>query len=163
MVTSDRIAVMNHGRIEAWVDHPARSTQAKTRFVAASSGAPISLRGLSYGGRFSFDGFALRPRTDLSRCAVGGKAGVSVPAHSMAPFRGEPSASRNACPSVEVVVSRRASRLALGLLCRPRESHADLRVTTYAAWNDFCDRSTALLDSSSRVNGADHVSPLNPS
>jgi len=55
MVTSDRIAVMNHGRIEQ-VDHPrALYNTPKTRFVwQASSDAPNFIEGTSDGHEISF-------------------------------------------------------------------------------------------------------------
>ena len=65
MVTSDRIAVMNHGHIEQ-VDHPrALYNQPKTRFVAGFIGRTNFIEGLSDGHQVSFDGFAL-PRVRIS-------------------------------------------------------------------------------------------------
>ena len=66
MVTSDRIAVMNQGRIEQ-VDHPrALYNQPKTRFVAGFIGRTNFIEGLSDGQQISFDGFAL-PRAAFER------------------------------------------------------------------------------------------------
>ncbi len=59
MVTSDRIAVMNHGRIEQ-VDSPrALYNQPKTRFVAGFIGRTNFIEGSSDGHQIAFDGFAL--------------------------------------------------------------------------------------------------------
>src|SRR6478752_6038391 len=66
MVTSDRIAVMNHGRIEQ-VDHPrALYNKPKTRFVAGFIGRTNFIEGTSDGHEISFDGFAL-PRSAFGR------------------------------------------------------------------------------------------------
>src|SRR6476661_11055343 len=66
MVTSDRIAVMNQGRIEQ-VDHPrALYNKPKTRFVAGFIGRTNFIEGTSDGQEISFDGFAL-PRAAFGR------------------------------------------------------------------------------------------------
>src|SRR5881397_4443819 len=62
MVTSDRIAVMNHGRIEQ-VDEPrVLYNKPTTRFVAGFIGRTNFIEGTSDGHQISFDGFAL-PRS----------------------------------------------------------------------------------------------------
>ena len=59
MVTSDRIAVMNQGRIEQ-VDHPrALYNQPKTRFVAGFIGRTNFIEGCMEGGEIGFPGFAV--------------------------------------------------------------------------------------------------------
>ena len=59
MVTSDRIAVMNHGRIEQ-VDFPrALYNKPKTRFVAGFIGRTNFIEGTSDGHQIAFDGFTL--------------------------------------------------------------------------------------------------------
>jgi iron(III) transport system ATP-binding protein len=83
MVTSDRIAVMNHGHIEQ-VDHPrALYNQPKTRFVAGFIGRTNFIEGASDGHQVSFDGFAL-PRSAFQRdVPSGGTAVFSVRPHSI--------------------------------------------------------------------------------
>ena len=83
MVTSDRIAVMNGGRIEQ-VDHPrALYNKPKTRFVAGFIGRTNFIEGLSSGHEISFDGFAL-PRAGFERDVPSGDRAVfSVRPHSM--------------------------------------------------------------------------------
>ncbi|MDB5638758.1 MAG: Iron(III) transport system ATP-binding protein, partial [Bradyrhizobium sp.] len=145
MVTSDRIAVMNHGRIEQ-VDQPrALYNKPKTRFVAGFIGRTNFIEGLSDGRQISFDGFAL-PRDGFERdVPSGGKAVFSVRPHSMR-LSGAPSAARNGCPSVGVVVVERAF---LGehwdYVVRPRESALTLRVTT-SPMDDFAVGATAWLE-----------------
>jgi iron(III) transport system ATP-binding protein len=59
MVTSDRIVVMNHGRIEQ-VDDPVSLYNApRTRFVAGFIGRTNFLDGVSAGGTIGFPGFAV--------------------------------------------------------------------------------------------------------
>ena len=83
MVTSDRIAVMNHGRIEQ-VDHPrALYNKPTTRFVAGFIGRTNFIEGTSKGHEISFDGFAL-PRSAFARdVPAEGKVVFSVRPHSM--------------------------------------------------------------------------------
>src|SRR5476649_21057 len=107
MVTSDRIAVMNHGRIEQ-VDAPrALYNQPKTRFVAGFIGRTNFIEGLSNGHDISFDGFAL-PRAAFERDVPSGGAAVfSVRPHSMR-LSEVPSTARDGCTSIGVIVVERA-------------------------------------------------------
>ena len=145
MVTSDRIAVMNHGRIEQ-VDHPrALYNKPKTRFVAGFIGRTNFIEGTSNGQDISFDGFAL-PRAGFEReVPSGAKAVFSVRPHSLR-LSEAPSAARNGCASVGVVVVERAF---LGehwdYVVRPRESALTLRVTT-SPMDDFAVGATAWLE-----------------
>jgi ABC-type Fe3+/spermidine/putrescine transport system ATPase subunit len=154
MVTSDRIAVMNHGHIEQ-VDHPrALYNKPKTRFVAGFIGRTNFIEGTSNGQDISFDGFSL-PRAGFEReVPSGAKAVFSVRPHSLR-LSEAPSAARNGCASVGVVVVERAF---LGehwdYVVRPRESALTLRVTTSpmddfavgaAAWLEFEPRQMALI------------------
>ena len=153
MVTSDRIAVMNGGRIEQ-VDHPrALYNKPKTRFVAGFIGRTNFIEGTSDGHEISFDGFAL-PRAGFEDVPSQGKAMFSVRPHSMR-LSEAPSAVRNGCACVGVVVVERAF---LGehwdYVVRPRESGLTLRVTTSpmddfaigaSAWLEFEPRQMALI------------------
>ncbi len=70
MVTSDRIAVMNKGRIEQ-VDTPHQVfSRPRTRFVAGFLGKSNILRGISDGVTVVFDGFAL-PACHLGAAGAG--------------------------------------------------------------------------------------------
>jgi ABC-type Fe3+/spermidine/putrescine transport system ATPase subunit len=153
MVTSDRIAVMNGGRIEQ-VDHPrALYNKPKTRFVAGFIGRTNFIEGTSDGHEISFDGFAL-PRAGFEDVPSQGKAMFSVRPHSMRLSQAAP-AARDSCLSVGVTVVERAF---LGehwdYLVRPRESGLTLRVTTSPmddfavgafAWLEFEPRQMALI------------------
>jgi iron(III) transport system ATP-binding protein len=144
MVTSDRIAVMNHGRIEQ-VDHPrALYDRPKTRFVAGFIGRTNFIEGTSEGHQIAFDGFAL-PRAGFEReVPAQGKTVFSVRPHSLRLSEAAPDAN-NGCAAVGVVVVERAF---LGehwdYLVRPRDSGLTLRVTT-SPTNDFAVGATAWL------------------
>jgi ABC-type Fe3+/spermidine/putrescine transport system ATPase subunit len=145
MVTSDRIAVMNHGRIEQ-VDHPrALYNKPKTRFVAGFIGRTNLLEGTSNGHEISFDGFAL-PRSAFERDVPSeGKAVFSVRPHSMR-LSGMPTTARDGCTSVGVIVLERAF---LGehwdYVVKPREGALTVRVTT-SPLDDFPIGATAWLE-----------------
>jgi ABC-type Fe3+/spermidine/putrescine transport system ATPase subunit len=149
MVTSDRIAVMNCGRIEQ-VDQPrALYNQPKTRFVAGFIGRTNFIEGLSDGHRIAFDGFAL-PRAGFERDLLpGDKAVFSVRPHSMR-LSEAPGTARDGCASVGVIVVERAF---LGehwdYVVRPRESALTLRVTT-SPMDDFAVGASAWLEFESR-------------
>ena len=152
MVTSDRIAVMNHGRIEQ-VDNPrALYDKPKTRFVAGFIGRTNFIEGLSDGHEIAFDGFAL-PRAAFERdVPSGGKAVFSVRPHSMRLSESQPA---DGSASVGVVVVERAF---LGehwdYVVRPREGALPLRVMASpmddipvgaSAWLKFEPRQMALI------------------
>ena len=134
MVTSDRIAVMNHGRIEQVDDPRALYNKPTTRFVAGFIGRTNFIEGTCDGHQVSFDGFAL-PRSALDL--------------DVSP------AARAGCSPVEVVVLERAF---LGehwdYVVRPREGSLQLRVTTSPvddfpigamAWLEFEPRQMASI------------------
>jgi ABC-type Fe3+/spermidine/putrescine transport system ATPase subunit len=154
MVTSDRIAVMNHGRIEQ-VDNPrALYNKPKTRFVAGFIGRTNFIEGFSDGQQIAFDGFAL-PRAAFERnVPLEGKAVFSVRPHSLR-LSDSPPAARDGSTSVGVVVLARAY---LGehwdYVVRPREGAVPLRVMTSpldeiavgaSAWLEFEPRQMALI------------------
>jgi ABC-type Fe3+/spermidine/putrescine transport system ATPase subunit len=153
MVTSDRIAVMNYGRIEQ-VDNPrALYNKPKTRFVAGFIGRTNFIEGTSDGQKISFDGFAL-PRVAFEEdLPKGAKAVFSVRPHSMRLSEAPPTAANGS--AVGVVVLERAF---LGenwdYVVKPSEGTSTLRVTTSpmddfavgaAAWLEFEPRQMALI------------------
>ena len=154
MVTSDRIAVMNHGRIEQ-VDHPrALYNKPRTRFVAGFIGRTNFIEGSSDGQQISFDGFALPRAAFEDGVPSAGKAVFSVRPHSMRLSDIQP-ASRDGSTSVGVVVLERAF---LGehwdYVVRPRDGASPLRVMTSPmddipvganAWLEFEPRQMALI------------------
>jgi ABC-type Fe3+/spermidine/putrescine transport system ATPase subunit len=145
MVTSDRIAVMNHGRIEQ-VDHPrALYNKPTTRFVAGFIGRTNFIEGTGNGHQISFDGFAL-PRSAFERDVPSeGKVVFSVRPHSMR-LSDMPSTARNGCNSISVTVVERAF---LGehwdYIVRPRDGALTLKVTT-SPLDDFPIGATAWLE-----------------
>ena len=154
MVTSDRIAVMNHGRIEQ-VDHPrALYNRPTTRFVAGFIGRTNFIEGTSDGHQISFDGFAL-PRSAFERDVPSeGKVVFSVRPHSMR-LSDMPSTARDGCTSIGVIV---VERTFLGehwdYIVKPREGALTLKVTTNplddfpigaAAWLEFEPRQMASI------------------
>jgi len=154
MVTSDRIAVMNGGRIEQ-VDAPrVLYDKPKTRFVAGFIGRTNFIEGSSDGHQIAFDGFAL-PHAGFERdVPAGAKAVFSVRPHSMRLSEGPPVA-RNGGSAVGVVILERAF---LGehwdYVVKPREGALTLRVTTSPmddfavganAWLEFEPRQMALI------------------
>jgi iron(III) transport system ATP-binding protein len=154
MVTSDRIAVMNHGRIEQ-VDHPrALYNKPKTRFVAGFIGRTNFIEGLSDGHKIAFDGFAL-PHAAFERDVPSqGKAAFSVRPHSMR-LSSLPPTARDGCTSVGVIVLERAF---LGehwdYVVKPHAGALTLKVTTSpmddfpvgaAAWLEFEPRQMASI------------------
>ena len=144
MVTSDRIAVMNHGRIEQ-VDNPrALYNKPKTRFVAGFIGRTNFIEGTSDGHQISFDGFAL-PRVAFEEdLPEGAKAVFSVRPHSMRLTEAPPADANGS--AVGVVVLERAF---LGehwdYVVRPSEGASPLRVTT-SPMNDFPVGANAWLE-----------------
>lgn len=145
MVTSDRIAVMNHGRIEQ-VDNPrALYSKPKTRFVAGFIGRTNFLEGTSHGGQISFDGFALPRSAFAGDVPSEGKTVFSVRPHSMR-LSDVPPTAGNGATSVGVVVLERAF---LGehwdYVVRPREGAQTLKVMT-SPLDDFPVGANAWLE-----------------
>jgi ABC-type Fe3+/spermidine/putrescine transport system ATPase subunit len=145
MVTSDRIAVMNHGRIEQ-VDQPrVLYNKPTTRFVAGFIGRTNFIEGTSNGHQISFDGFAL-PRSAFERDVPSeGNVVFSVRPHSMR-LSDMPSTARDGCTSIGVIVVERAF---LGehwdYIVKPRDGALTLKVTT-SPLDDFPIGATAWLE-----------------
>ncbi len=87
MVTSDRIAVMNQGRIEQVAEPHTLYNRPKTRFVAGFIGRTNFMEGESSGGQIAFGSFSLplaavegaprhpaRSRSRFGRRACGSRA-----------------------------------------------------------------------------------------
>jgi iron(III) transport system ATP-binding protein len=104
MVTSDRIAVMNQGRIEQ-VDEPhALYTRPKTRFVAGFIGRTNFVEGTADGSDIVFDHFAVPKAAVADAASLSGKVTFSVRPQSLSLAR----APTNGGPGVEVKVVERA-------------------------------------------------------
>ncbi len=130
MVTSDRIAVMNRGRIEQ-IDPPyTLYTRPRTRFVAGFIGRTNFLKASCRGSEVVFDRFAL-PRDGFA--AIAGEVTVSVRPQSIALRRSAAPAGERRC----LVPGMLAERTYLGeywdYVVVPRDSALRLKVTTAPA------------------------------
>lgn len=154
MVTSDRIAVMNHGRIEQIAPPRELYDKPKTRFVAGFIGRTNFIEGTSDGDRISFDGFSLPCAAFERNLPSKGKALFSVRPHSMR-LSVAPPAARDGCAPVGVTVLERAF---LGehwdYVVKSREGASSLRVMTSptddipvgaSAWLEVEPRQMALI------------------
>src|ERR1700694_557945 len=107
MVTSDRIAVMNQGRIEQVDDPHTLYTKPRTRFVAGFIGRTNFIEGAANGSDIVFDRFSV-PRNALENgAALAGKVTFSVRPQSLRLSRA-PSERAGKGPQVEVKVIERA-------------------------------------------------------
>ena len=129
MVTSDRIAVMNHGRVEQ-VDAPrALYARPRTRFVAGFIGRTNFLEGEVRAGDVVFDGFAIRHDRFAEPAALHGRVSFSLRPQSIQLHRRRPPATDATC----AIAGRIAQRAYLGehwdYGVRPAGSALSLRVT----------------------------------
>jgi len=129
MVTSDRIAVMNQGRVEQ-VDEPrALYARPRTRFVAGFIGRTNFLDGEVRDGEVAFDGFAIELRQFAEANALSGKVSFSLRPQSIHLHGGFPAARTGTC----IIPGRIVHRAYLGehwdYTVRPKEGGAELRVT----------------------------------
>ena len=130
MVTSDRIAVMNQGRIEQVDDPHTLYTKPRTRFVAGFIGRTNFIEGAANGAEIVFDGFRM-PKSALDDGAsLTGKVTFSVRPQSMRLSRA-PAGHVGSGPQIAVRVIERAY---LGeywdYVVTPAEGATRLRVTT---------------------------------
>jgi ABC-type Fe3+/spermidine/putrescine transport system ATPase subunit len=93
MVISDRIVVMNHGRIEQVDDPVSMYNRPKTRFVAGFIGRTNFIDGKLDGGMIAFDGFALRADLAPDVASLTAQASFSVRPQTIAIHRTVPSDS----------------------------------------------------------------------
>ena len=91
MVISDRIVVMNHGRIEQVDDPVSMYNRPKTRFVAGFIGRTNFIDGKLDGGMIGFDGFALRADLAPDAASLTAQASFSVRPQTIAIHRTAPS------------------------------------------------------------------------
>ncbi len=130
MVTSDRIAVMNHGRLEQ-IDAPYQLyTRPKTRFVAGFIGRTNLLAGTCNGTAVAFDHFTLpRGMFEDGGQALAGEVLFSVRPQSIALHRFAPTG----CDRVCLVQGRLVQRTFLGetwdYIVSPADSGLRLKVT----------------------------------
>ena len=131
MVTSDRIVVMNHGRIEQVDDPVSLYNRPRTRFVAGFIGRTNFLDGTVNGGTIGFPGFTARADLLPEIAGLNGQVSFSVRPQNIILHRAAP-ADANGAWWVE---GRIAERAYLGeyweYVVRPAE--ADLRLRVSAA------------------------------
>jgi len=104
MVTSDRIAVMNQGRVEQVADPHTLYNRPKTRFVAGFVGRTNFIRGVSDGMQVAF-GPLIVPIAALDVAPPAGKVTFSVRPQSMRLSRRQ---DANGAPQTAVTISERA-------------------------------------------------------
>jgi iron(III) transport system ATP-binding protein len=129
MVTSDRIAVMNLGRIEQ-VDEPrVLYARPRTRFVAGFIGRTNFLDGEVRDGDVVFDHFTIPLKRFVDAAALRGRVSFSLRPQSIQLHRRAPAAAEGA----SVVPGRVVQRAYLGehwdYGVQPRDSALQLRVT----------------------------------
>jgi iron(III) transport system ATP-binding protein len=106
MVTSDRIAVMNEGRIEQVDDPHTLYTRPKTRFVAGFIGRTNFLDGACVGAEIRFDGFSVPLAGLEGATGLSGPVTFSVRPQSMHLHRTRPGGADR--PLAEVTIVERA-------------------------------------------------------
>ncbi|MSP01931.1 MAG: ABC transporter ATP-binding protein [Acetobacteraceae bacterium] len=130
MVTSDRIVVMNHGRIEQVDDPVSLYNMPKTRFVAGFIGRTNFLDGTVDGERIVFDGFTLPSGLARDAATLPKEASFSVRPQTIEIER-KPPANVDSGWWIEGTIIERAY---LGeyweYVVRPEASGARIRVTT---------------------------------
>ncbi len=107
MVTSDRIAVMNHGRIEQVDDPHTLYTRPKTRFVAGFIGRTNFIEGTCNGSEIVFDAFAISRAAVANGATLSGRVTFSVRPQSLRLARAAAPQSGSG-PQVEVKILERA-------------------------------------------------------
>jgi ABC-type Fe3+/spermidine/putrescine transport system ATPase subunit len=131
MVTSDRIVVMNHGRIEQVDDPVSLYNRPRTRFVAGFIGRTNSLDGTVNGGTIGFPGFTARADLLPDVAGLNGAVSFSVRPQNIILHRAAPPDANGAW----WVEGRVAERAYLGeyweYVVRPAQ--ADLRLRVSAA------------------------------
>ena len=130
MVTSDRIAVMNQGRVEQ-VDEPrALYARPRTRFVAGFIGRTNFLDGEARGGEVAFDGFAIARARFAEPVALSGKVTFSLRPQSVHLHRQAPGPSDQAAVIPGTIVQRAYLGEYWDYTVRPASSDLSLRVST---------------------------------
>jgi ABC-type Fe3+/spermidine/putrescine transport system ATPase subunit len=130
MVTSDRIVVMNHGRIEQTDDPVTLYNRPATRFVAGFIGRTNFLDGEVIGDRIVFEGFTLPAGLAPDAATLPKSASFSIRPQTIGIERQPPVASGLAWWIEGMVVERAYLGEYWEYLVRPRDSGARIRVTT---------------------------------
>jgi iron(III) transport system ATP-binding protein len=130
MVTSDRIVVMNHGRIEQTDDPVTLYNRPRTRFVAGFIGRTNFLDGTVEGGRIAFDGFSLPAYLAPDAATLPRHASFSIRPQTIVIQRESPVAPDAGWWIDGVIVERAYLGEYWEYLVRPNNSGGRIRVTT---------------------------------
>jgi iron(III) transport system ATP-binding protein len=134
MVTSDRIAVMNAGKIEQVDDPFALYNRPRTRFVAGFIGRTNFLEARLAGDRLDLDGFALPARLiERPANADGGPVTLSVRPQSLTLHRTAPPAGDGGVALPAAIVERAYLGEYWDYVVTPQGSAVKLRVTATPA------------------------------
>jgi ABC-type Fe3+/spermidine/putrescine transport system ATPase subunit len=129
MVTSDRIAVMNQGRVEQ-VDEPrALYARPRTRFVAGFIGRTNFLEGDVRDGGVLFDHFSIGLAEFAEPAALRGRVAFSLRPQSIRLLRQRPAVAAATCMIPGRVVQRAYLGEHWDYAVRPKDSALQLRVT----------------------------------
>jgi ABC-type Fe3+/spermidine/putrescine transport system ATPase subunit len=156
MVTSDRIVVMNHGRIEQTDDPVTLYNRPKTRFVAGFIGRTNFLDGLIADGRIVFDAFTLPLAHASGVEMLTGKVSFSIRPQTIVIERGPPECPDSGWWVQGTVVERAYLGEFWEYVVQPMGSGARIRVTTEPlTFHDVNDAVWLRLDPAraSRVPG----------
>jgi iron(III) transport system ATP-binding protein len=129
MVTSDRIAVMNQGRIEQVDDPHALYTRPRTRFVAGFIGRTNFVEGTARDGEFAFDGFAVPKGAIADGADLTGTVTFSIRPQSMALSRAYPHGAGDAAAVAVTIVERAYLGEFWNYVVVPESGATRLRVT----------------------------------
>ncbi len=155
MVTSDRIAVMNAGRIEQVDDPYTLYSRPKTRFVAGFIGRTNFLEGRRANGTVTFDGFGIDAGRFGSDVAAGDRDVLfSVRPQSLTLYAEQPNSPGDRCVVEGKVVERAFLGEHWDYLVAPVGSGLKLRVSTapisiygvgQPVWVEFDPKQMAII------------------
>ncbi len=129
MVTSDRIAVMNLGRIEQVEEPRMLYARPRTRFVAGFIGRTNFLDGEVRDAEVVFDRFAIACARFAEPSALHGRVAFSLRPQGIHLHRLRPPASEHTCVVAGQVVRRAYLGEHWDYVVRPKDSELELRVT----------------------------------
>jgi iron(III) transport system ATP-binding protein len=130
MVTSDRIVVMNLGRIEQTDDPVSLYNKPKTRFVAGFIGRTNFLDGVVEAGQIVFEGFSVPAGLAPDAASLPKRASFSVRPQTIVIERKRPAAFNDAWWIEGTIVERAYLGEYWEYVVRPQQSGARIRVTT---------------------------------
>ncbi|MGD0431547.1 MAG: ABC transporter ATP-binding protein [Acetobacteraceae bacterium] len=130
MVTSDRIVVMNHGRIEQTDDPVTLYNMPKTRFVAGFIGRTNFLDGTVEGGQIVFEGFSVPASLAPDAATLPKHTSFSIRPQTIVIERKRPAVLGEAWWIEGTIVERAYLGEYWEYVVRPNKSEARIRVTT---------------------------------